>query len=92
MAKTMARIEDGVVINLEWCADGTEETETLVNLDDYPVEIGDTFDGEYFYRDGVKVMTALESAVASIAEMREALALLGVVMPDQRAMEADQNE
>lgn len=78
MAKNMARIEDGLVVNIEWCSDKQAQTETLINLADRPVAIGDTYDGADFYRDGVKVLTPLEEAQATIADMEQALNELGV--------------
>ena len=55
MAKNMARIENGLVVNIEWCSDRQAPTDTLINLGDRPVAIGDTFDGADFYRNGEKV-------------------------------------
>ncbi len=69
MAKNMARIENGLVVNIEWCSDKQAETETLINLADRPVAIGDTYNGADFYRDGVKVLTPLEEAQAKIDEL-----------------------
>lgn len=78
MAKNMARIENGLVVNIEWCSDKQAETETLINLADRPVTIGDTYDGSDFYRDGEKVLTPLEQAQAEIEDMKTALNELGV--------------
>ena len=78
MAKNMARVEDGLVVNIEWCSDKQAETETLINLADRPVAIGDTYDGSDFYRDGEKVLTSLEQAQAEIEDMKTALNELGV--------------
>lgn len=78
MAKTMARIENGVVANLLWCSDQEVQTDTLIAVADRPVGIGDTYDGSDFYRDGEKVLTPLEAALAEIEDMKAALALLEV--------------
>ena len=78
MAKNMARVEDGLVVNIEWCSDKQAQTETLINLADRPVAIGDTYDGSDFYRDGEKVLTPLEQAQAEIEDMKTALNELGV--------------
>ena len=78
MAKNMARIENGLVVNIEWCSDKQAQTETLINLADRPVAIGDTYDGSDFYRDGEKVLTPLEQAQAEIEDMKTALNELGV--------------
>lgn len=69
MAKNMARIENGFVVNIEWCSDRQVQTETLIDLFDRPVAIGDTYDGSDFYHDGEKVLTSLEQAQAKIAEL-----------------------
>lgn len=60
MAKSMARIEDNIVVNIEWCSDSTAETDTLKNMDDRPVGIGDTYKDGYFWRDGEKVLSEVE--------------------------------
>ena len=78
MAKNMARIENGLVVNIEWCSDRQAQTDTLINLGDRPVAIGDTYDGSDFYRDGEKVLTPLEQAQAEIEDMKTALNELGV--------------
>lgn len=85
MAKSMAQIAGGVVINILWCSDGEPETDALVNLADRPVGIGDTYDCGKFYRDGAQVLTPLEAAQAEIAQLRaemddmqSALTTLGV--------------
>lgn len=89
MAKTMARIENGVVSNLLWCSDLEPQTDTLIAVADRPVGIGDTYDGSYFYRNGEKVLTPLEAALAEAerlkaenADMRAALEILEVE-PDE---------
>ena len=78
MAKNMARIDDGVVVNIEWCSDEVPETETLVSFRDIHVELGDFFEVGSFYRNGVKLMTPTEEALLEAEDMREALAILEV--------------
>lgn len=80
MAKTMARIENGLVVNIEWCSDKQAQTDILINLADRPVAIGDTYDGSDFYRDGEKVLTPMEEAQAEIEDMKNALNELGVMI------------
>ena len=80
MAKNMARIENGLVVNIEWCSDKQAQTETLINLADRPVAIGDTYDGSDFYRDGERVLTPMEEAQAEIKDMKNALNELGVTV------------
>ena len=60
MAKTMARIKDGVVVNIEWCSDRTPGTETLAETEGRPVMIGDTYEDGTFLRNGEKVLTEAE--------------------------------
>lgn len=78
MAKNMARIEAGTVVNLEWCSDRETETEGLINIGDKPVATGDTYSDGKFYRDGAEVLSPLEEAQAELADAKAALGLLGV--------------
>ena len=48
MAKSMARIENGLITNLLWCSDSEPETESLIDPADRPVGIGDTYSGGKF--------------------------------------------
>ena len=67
MAKTMARIQNGVVINLEWVDDKTPASDDLKNVYDLLVEIGDTYENNKFYRDGLEVISfrkEIQNAVA----------------------------
>lgn len=74
MAKSMARIENGSVVNIEWCSDRTEEADTLKNIGDRIVEVGDTYSDGKFYRDGEEIFTTAEKLALS----NEALTILGV--------------
>lgn len=82
MAKTMAKIENSVVVNMLWCSDKAEQTDTLVDIADRPVSIGDTFSDGKFFRGGEEVLTPLEEAHKLLAEYEQALseieAALGV--------------
>ena len=82
MAKSMAVVNNGVVSNIIWCADNTQQTAAWLNCDDRPVAIGDTYSGGKFYRDGVEILTPPEEAQKQIAEYEAALseieAALGV--------------
>lgn len=82
MAKTMAQIENGVVVNMLWCSDREVQTDTLIDIADRPVGIGDTYDGSDFCRDGEKVLTPVEQLQKENAEYETALseieAALGV--------------
>lgn len=71
MAKNMARIENGIVTNIEWCSNNEQSTDTLVELSDIDVCIGDAYDGTCFYRNGVKVLTHLQQVEAEAASLKE---------------------
>ena len=75
----MALIEDGVVTNMLWCSDSEPETESLIDLADRPVAIGDTYSGGKFYRGGEEVLTALEEALKENAEYKNLIASLSEV-------------
>ena len=64
MAKSMARIENGVVVNVEWCSDRTSETDTLKNIEDRLIELGDTYSEGKFYRDGEEILTTADKLAA----------------------------
>lgn len=71
MAKNMARIENGVVVNIQWHADQEPETEVLVDTADRPVGIGDTYASGKFCRNGVELLTPLEAALAEVEALRK---------------------
>lgn len=71
MAKNMALVSDGVVVNVLWCSDKAAQTDTLIDPAGRPVGIGDTYSDGKFYRDGAEVLTPLEAALAEIAALRE---------------------
>lgn len=74
-----ALIEGGVVTNVIWLSDrNAHEFPNAVKLYDRPVAIGDTYDGEKFYRDGVEVLTVTEELSAEIETYKAALNTLGV--------------
>lgn len=72
MAKNMARIENGVVVNIEWSSDRRTETDTLKNIEDRPVGIGDTYSEGKFYRNGEVILTTAEK----LADAENALAIM----------------
>lgn len=73
MAKSMALIENGTVINVLWCSDSQPESDTIVNPADRLVGIGDTYSNGKFYRDGVEILTPLEEAQKKNTEYESAL-------------------
>lgn len=60
MAKNMARIEDGVVVNIEWCSDDEPVTDTLLDTDGQLIGIGDTYQNGSFWRSGEKILSEVE--------------------------------
>lgn len=68
MAKNMARLEDGVVVNLEWCSDSEPETAELREYDGYAIRIGDNWEDGKWMRDGAAVLTEAEIAAQAAAE------------------------
>lgn len=73
MAKNMAVIENGVVSAVNWCSDREQPTESLVDIDDKPVGIGDTYEDGHFYRDGEEILSELEQARRQIEDLEAAL-------------------
>ena len=74
-----AIITDGVVTNVIILYPGnSEDFPTAVPCGDVPAAIGDTWDGEHFYRAGERVLTPLEQARKDAEDMAAALELLGV--------------
>lgn len=79
MAKSMALIENGIVINMLWCSDSEPETATLINPGDHPVAIGDIYSGSKFYRDGTEILTPLEEALKKNAKYENLITFLSEV-------------
>lgn len=76
---TYAILTEGVVTNVISLQDkNAAEFPNSVKLYDRPVCIGDTYDGEKFYRDGVEVLTETERLQAEIEIYKAALNTVGV--------------
>lgn len=74
-----AVIEDGVVVNvIILYPGGAKSFPTAVPCGDVPVAIGDTWDGQDFYREGARVLSPVEQARKDAEDMEAALRLLGV--------------
>ena len=74
-----ALIENGIVTNIIWLNERNEaEWPNAVRLGERMVEVGDTYDGGKFRRDGVEVLTPLEAAQVEIETYKSALNELGV--------------
>ncbi len=75
--------ETNLVTNIIWGMVYQEEEfnteeQLAVIIDDLAVSIGDSYDGEAFYHEGVKVLTVAEI----IAEREAALAIMGVTVDE----------
>lgn len=76
MPKNMARIKNGIVINIEWHADSSMETETLRDINSLHVGIGDVYDGSSFYHNGEKLLTPLEESNDKNTKLTTALKII----------------
>lgn len=74
-----ALVENGVVTNvMVLYPPNAAEFGGAVPCGEIPAAIGDTYDGEHFYRAGERVLTALEQAQKDAEDMAAALELLGI--------------
>lgn len=74
-----AIVENGTVTNIIWLYPGNaSDFPVAVPCGDLPVAIGDTYDGEHFYRAGERLLSPLEQARKDAEDMQAALELLGV--------------
>lgn len=74
-----AIITDGVVTNVIILYPGNAaDFPSAMPCGDVPAAIGDTWDGEHFYRAGEQVLAPLEQAQKDAEDMQAALELLGV--------------
>lgn len=74
-----AVVENGTVTNIIWLYPANaSDFPGAVPCGDLPVAIGDTYNGEHFYRGGERVLTPLEQARKDAEDMQAALALLGI--------------
>lgn len=74
-----ALIENGTVTNIIWLYPANaHEFPNAVPMGQIPAGIGDTWDGEHFYRNGERVLTFSEQMQKDAEDMRSALELLGI--------------
>lgn len=72
-----AVMEDGVVTNIiVLYPSNAKDFPGTVPCGDVPVGIGDTWDGQDFYRDGEKVVSPLTAAWQEVQTMQEELPML----------------
>ena len=68
-----ALTENGIVTNIIWLYPGNaKDFPNAVPMNDRPVAIGDAWDGAEFYRNGEKVLTAAEKAIAEAEKAEQA--------------------
>lgn len=68
-----ALIENGIVVNLIWLHyTNAHEFPNAVPLNGVPAWIGDTYDGECFFRNGERVRTYAEAAYQELADAQAA--------------------
>ena len=76
-----AVIENGVIVNFIFLSPfDAENFPDCIPIGDYLVNFGDEYKDGYFYRNGERVLTAIEILEKEKEEMREALELLGVTI------------
>lgn len=69
-----ALVEDNIVTNIIWLdANCIESFPNAVATHDIPVHINDTYENGIFYRNGERVLTNLERAEQTIAELDQVL-------------------
>lgn len=74
-----AIITDGIVTNVIILYPGNAaDFPGAVRCGDVSVSIGDTYDGEHFYREGALVLSPVEQARKDAEDMQAALELLGI--------------
>lgn len=72
-----AIVENGTVMNIIWLYPGNaEDFQSAVPCGDVPVAIGDTYDGQDFYREGEKVVSPLTAAQKEVETMQADLPML----------------
>ena len=74
-----ALIKDGYVVNIIWLSpSNAQDFPGAVVLNGLPVQVGDAYSDGIFYRNGDRVLSPVEAVEAEMADMKAALALLGV--------------
>ena len=81
MEKSMARIQNGVVVNIEWVSDNTVETNDLKNIYDLHVQIGDSYSNSRFYRNGDRILSFRERVSNMLTSYDTALIEIEAVIP-----------
>lgn len=69
MAKNMALLSNDIVVNIISCSDTTIQTKDLVEYNNIPIRIGDTYSNGAFYRNGEKVLTEVDQLLLKKEEL-----------------------
>ena len=70
----MAKLEKGIVVNIEWHNDQEPNSQELVEIEDRPIKIGYTYDGSDFYNEQQeKVLNYLENLQLENEELKASL-------------------
>lgn len=86
MGKSMARIQNGVVTNIEWVDKDTVESDTLKDIYDLHIQIGDTYSKCQFYRDGNRVLSFRENVQDMVTNYDTALTEIESVIPSTMSL------
>lgn len=78
MAKNMARIDNGVVVNVEWCPDRMIDTDTLKDTEGRSIRVGDSYNDGKFYRDEEEILKDVDKLAEYERALFEIEAALGV--------------
>jgi len=71
---TYAIVQDGIVTNvIELLPGNASDFPEAVPIGEVPAGIGDTYDGNRFYRDGQPVLSETETLIAQMCDMAEKL-------------------
>lgn len=74
-----ALIDNGIVTNVIYLSpSNASDFPAAVPVNSLPVQAGDTYEDGVFYRDGKPLTTGDAAMAEEMADMKEALALLGV--------------
>lgn len=91
MGKSMARIQNGVVTNIEWVSDDTVESDTLKEMYGLHIRIGDTYSKCRFYRDSNRILSFREQVHNMVTDYDTALTEIESNIPSTMALNEHQN-
>lgn len=87
-----AIVKDGIVQNIiSLIPYQAQEFPGATPLGDVPVAIGDTWNGEHFYRGGERVLSLSERLAAEMEDMQAGYEILGASVGDEMPLEEGGN-